>query len=271
MARDSGVRRAILTSPSRLEVTLANVVNLLQSFLQMRHGVVSLLADDGIPDIAVGAGWSEGSDERYRMRLPQKAIDQIVATAMPLVAENIATHPAFSAADLDILGASDGARVSFIGVPIHVRDKVYGNLYLTEKRTGTFTVDDEEILTALAATAGVAIANARLFDETQRRQRWAQSSAEIMSSLVSGTSDEALTLLASRVNDLPDADLACVLLPRGPDDLVIAARNQSNDVLGEIASRDAVSGKVHASYLDFRGRTAPWSRVSIEAVLRARG
>ena len=56
-----------------------------------------------------------------------------------------------------------------------------------------------------------------------------------------------------------------------PDDLVTAARNQSNDVLGEIASRDAVSGKVHASYLDFRGRTAPWSRVSIEAVLRARG
>ena len=56
-----------------------------------------------------------------------------------------------------------------------------------------------------------------------------------------------------------------------PDDVVAAARDQANDVLGEIASRDAISGKVHASYLDFRGRTAPWSRVSIEAVLRARG
>jgi TRAP-type mannitol/chloroaromatic compound transport system substrate-binding protein len=56
-----------------------------------------------------------------------------------------------------------------------------------------------------------------------------------------------------------------------PDDLVAAARKQANDVLGEIASRDAISGKVHTSYLDFRGRTAPWSRVSIEAVLRARG
>src|SRR5512135_603563 len=49
-----------------------------------------------------------------------------------------------------------------------------------------------------------------------------------------------------------------------PNDLVTAARNQSNDVLGEIASRDAVSGKVHASYAAFRERTAPWSRVSIE-------
>ncbi|MGN6757515.1 MAG: ABC transporter substrate-binding protein, partial [Thermomicrobiales bacterium] len=62
-----------------------------------------------------------------------------------------------------------------------------------------------------------------------------------------------------------------VKLTAFPDDLVAAARNQSNDVLGEIASRDAVSAKVHQSYLDFRARTAPWSRVSIEAVLRARG
>src|SRR5205085_7920190 len=45
----------ILAAPTRLEITLANVVNLLQSFMQMRHGVVSLLADDGIPDLAVGA------------------------------------------------------------------------------------------------------------------------------------------------------------------------------------------------------------------------
>ncbi len=56
-----------------------------------------------------------------------------------------------------------------------------------------------------------------------------------------------------------------------PDDLVTAARNQSGEVLGELSSRDAISGKIHASYLGFRDRTAPWSRVSIEAVLRARG
>jgi TRAP-type mannitol/chloroaromatic compound transport system substrate-binding protein len=56
-----------------------------------------------------------------------------------------------------------------------------------------------------------------------------------------------------------------------PDDLVTAARNQSGEVLGELASRDAISGRIHASYLGFRDRTAPWSRVSLEAVLRARG
>ena len=62
-----------------------------------------------------------------------------------------------------------------------------------------------------------------------------------------------------------------VKLTAFPDDLVAAARNQSGEVLGELASRDAISGRIHASYLGFRDRAAPWSRVSIEAVLRARG
>ncbi|HTO61555.1 MAG TPA: nif-specific transcriptional activator NifA [Bradyrhizobium sp.] len=172
----------ILTAPSRLEVTLANVVNLLQSFLQMRHGVVSLLADDGIPDIAVGAGWSEGSDERYRMRLPQKAIDQVVATAMPLVAENIAIHPAFSAADMDALGASDTTRVSFIGVPIRIDEKVGGTLSIDRvlDERSVFRLDsDVRLLTMIANLIGqtvklhrvVARDRERLMTESYRLQK----------------------------------------------------------------------------------------------------
>jgi TRAP-type mannitol/chloroaromatic compound transport system substrate-binding protein len=56
-----------------------------------------------------------------------------------------------------------------------------------------------------------------------------------------------------------------------PEDLIAAARKQANDVLGELAGRSAMTGKVHASYVAFRERTATWSRVSIESVLRARG
>ena len=56
-----------------------------------------------------------------------------------------------------------------------------------------------------------------------------------------------------------------------PSDLVAAARKQSSEVLGELAARNAIGRKVHDSYLAFRERTAPWSRVSIEAVLAARG
>jgi TRAP-type mannitol/chloroaromatic compound transport system substrate-binding protein len=62
-----------------------------------------------------------------------------------------------------------------------------------------------------------------------------------------------------------------VKLRRFPDDFVAAARRQSADVLGEIAARDAVSGRIHESYLTFRERTAAWSRISLEAVLAGRG
>ncbi len=62
-----------------------------------------------------------------------------------------------------------------------------------------------------------------------------------------------------------------VKLAAFPADLIAAARKQANDVLGELARRSAITTKIHASYTAFRARTAPWSRVSIEAVLRARG
>jgi len=62
-----------------------------------------------------------------------------------------------------------------------------------------------------------------------------------------------------------------VKLTAFPADLVVAARKQSDDVLGELAQRSAISAKVHDSYTAFRAQTAPWSRVSIEAVLSARG
>ena len=143
----------ILTAPNRLETTLASVVNLLSSFMQMRHGVISLLADDGIPDITVGVGWNEGTDQRYRARLPDKAIGQIVATAVPLVAENVASHPAFSPADAMALGATDEVRVSFIGVPIRVGGRVIGTLSIDRVWDGrsVFRLDsDVRFLTMVA-------------------------------------------------------------------------------------------------------------------------
>jgi TRAP-type mannitol/chloroaromatic compound transport system substrate-binding protein len=62
-----------------------------------------------------------------------------------------------------------------------------------------------------------------------------------------------------------------VKLAAFPADLIAAARKQADDVLGELARRSAITGKIHTSYAAFRARTAPWSHVSIEAVLRARG
>ena len=146
----------ILNAPNRLETTLSSVLNVLSSFLQMRHGVISLLADDDVPDITVGIGWNEGTDERYRSRLPETAIGQIVATAVPLVVEDVATHPLFTT-DAIVLGAAEDTRVSFIGVPIRIGAKVIGTLTIDRVWDGrsVFRLDsDVRFLTMIANLIG---------------------------------------------------------------------------------------------------------------------
>ncbi|MFJ9736696.1 GAF domain-containing protein [Streptomyces sp. NPDC101166] len=104
---------------------------------------------------------------------------------------------------------------TFLGVPIRVRDQVFGNLYLTEKRDGAqFDEDDESVLSTLAVAAGVAIDNARLYEESRLRERWLQASAEITHSLMSGSErGEVLALIAERAREITGAALAVVALP----------------------------------------------------------
>ena len=104
---------------------------------------------------------------------------------------------------------------SFLGVPVRVRDEVFGNLYLTNKRSGgEFTEDDEAVLLALGAAAGVAVENARLYEAARRSQRWIQASAEVTTNLLSGTEPgEVLARIASQARELSDADLAILALP----------------------------------------------------------
>ena len=103
---------------------------------------------------------------------------------------------------------------SFLGVPVLVRGKVFGNLYLTERIDGgEFTADDEELVAALAATAGVAIENARLYEQSQRRQDWLQASAKITRQLLSAEGEEPLQLIARGARQIADADVVTVVLP----------------------------------------------------------
>ncbi|PZM94585.1 MAG: ATPase [Actinobacteria bacterium] len=103
---------------------------------------------------------------------------------------------------------------SFLGVPILIRDRVFGNLYLAEKRGGgEFTEDDEEIVVALAAAAGVAIDNAQLYEVTQRRERWMAASLEITKALLGEVRrTDALSLVARHAREVADAELVLVLL-----------------------------------------------------------
>ena len=105
---------------------------------------------------------------------------------------------------------------SFLGVPVIMRGVAYGNLYLTEKRDGeSFTAEDEEMVTLLAAQAAVAIENARLYESATRWSRELESLHEIVRSMVAEIDlDRLLELVCLRVRELIDARIALVALVR---------------------------------------------------------
>ena len=113
---------------------------------------------------------------------------------------------------------------SFLGVPVHLRGVVYGNLYLTEKAGGLdFTEDDEAAVVLLAGQAAVAIENARLYETATRWATQLESLNEVMDALVTEFDlDALLRLVADRLRHLIDARLVLVALPQG-DSLRLAA------------------------------------------------
>ncbi|WSC32878.1 GAF domain-containing protein [Streptomyces sp. NBC_01768] len=104
---------------------------------------------------------------------------------------------------------------SFLGVPVRVRDKVFGNLYLTEKRGGqAFDAEDETVLSTLAVAAGLAIENARLYAETRDRQRWQEANSEIVAALLSGADEgHVLQMIVDHSSHILAADLGVLALP----------------------------------------------------------
>jgi len=148
----------LLTSPQRLEVMLTNVIGVLSSFLNMRRGMIVMLEDEGEPElVCTGGGWSNEADRAPP--LPQGAIDQIVATATPLVVDDISTHALFNRSGY--LASTKGpSRVSFIGVPVKVDDRVRGTLSIDRSWDGhsEFRFDqDVRFLVMVANLVGQAV------------------------------------------------------------------------------------------------------------------
>jgi Nif-specific regulatory protein len=117
----------LLAVPARLETSFSGVLQLLASFLDMRHGLIALLDGHGVPEIVVGTGWSDANAKRYFDRLPEKAIGRIVATKMPLIIRQMKKDPLFENWDFSGWDPAQGD-FSFIGVPIKDRGNVIGTL-----------------------------------------------------------------------------------------------------------------------------------------------
>jgi signal transduction histidine kinase len=119
---------------------------------------------------------------------------------------------------------------TFLGVPIVIEGEAWGNLYLTEKDGGVFTVDDEEAAVVLADWAAIAITNSRLYravqerrDELERTIRGLETTTEISRALGGVTDlDRVLELVVKRSRALLDARAAEIVLVEG-DEFVIAA------------------------------------------------
>ncbi len=170
----------MLASANRLEVTLAGVLALMSSFLDMRHGLIALLDKAGKPEIVVGSGWSETNAKLYFDRLPERAIGQIVTTKMPLVVENVHSSTLFKGSDLAGWGPKNGEAFSLIGVPIKDGDDVVGTLTVDRNFTSRANVrfdHDVRFLTMVANLVGQTVRLQKLV--ARDRERLMQENARL--------------------------------------------------------------------------------------------
>src|SRR5688572_19292097 len=153
---------AVLVVGSGLDLAAAlqRIIEAAAELVHARYGALGVLDETGN---ALSEFITVGVSESQRAAigpLPKGhgILGLLIADPKPLRLPDLGEHP-------DSFGfpPNHPPMTSFLGVPIRVRDQVFGNLYLCDKADGdVFSDIDEEMTVALAAAAGVAIENARL-------------------------------------------------------------------------------------------------------------
>ena len=205
-----------------LEAALHRIVEIAASLVDARYAAMGVLGEDGRIVRFLTVGVTPEEIERIGPYPTGRGIlGELIRHPVPLRLHDLGSHPSSYG-----FPPNHPPMRSFVGVPVRVRDEVFGNLYLTEKHGGVdFDQEDELLLSTLAAAAGVAIENARLYDELRRRERWLLVSSDISHRLLSGSqAAEILSLFTSEAMDIADADLAAIAVPLpGTDRLVVEA------------------------------------------------
>ncbi|MCF2526538.1 GAF domain-containing sensor histidine kinase [Yinghuangia soli] len=198
-----------------LHATLHRIVEEAVDLVDARYGAIGVLGPEGADRHLVDF-ITVGLDEEQAARigdLPhgRGILGLLIDDPEPLKLDDLTLHPASYG-----FPADHPPMHSFLGVPIRLRDEVFGNLYLTEKRGRPgFTTEDKQVVRALAAAAGVAIENARLYAQAREREEWIQGSMDITTTLLSTEDpDEALQVVAKRARALAEADFAAIYLPQ---------------------------------------------------------
>ncbi|WP_415856828.1 GAF domain-containing protein, partial [Sinomonas sp. G460-2] len=184
-----------------LEAVLDRVVTSARELVRAKYAALGVLAPEGT---ALSHFVTVGMSDELTLEIGPRptglgVLGLLIRDPHAIRLHDLGTHP-----DSAGFPQHHPPMKTFLGVPIRVRDEVFGNLYLTEKIDGEdFNAEDEDLVVALAAAAGVAIENARLFDDTARRQRWLESSMEVAGALldvddldfgVEGVAERALAL-----------------------------------------------------------------------------
>ncbi|MBV8928176.1 MAG: GAF domain-containing sensor histidine kinase [Mycobacteriaceae bacterium] len=211
--RLDGLLEAMLVVNSGLELdqTLRTIVHTAIDLVDARYGALGVR---GYGHELVEFVY-EGIDEKTREligHLPEGrgVLGVLIDDPKPIRLDNIDHH----AASVGFPPNHPPMR-TFLGVPVRVRDEVFGNLYLTEKKNGQpFSEDDEVLVQAFAAAAGIAIDNARLYEQARARQAWIEATRDIATELLSGTEPGTVfRLIADAALKLTGAEATVVAVP----------------------------------------------------------
>lgn len=208
---------AVLAVSSGLDLdeTLSQIVAAARDLVDARYGALGVLGPRGKLARFIYLGIDDDT-RREIGDLPtgRGVLGVVIEGAKPLRLDDLSTHPMSVG-----FPANHPPMRTFLGVPIRARGEVFGRLYLTEKNTGQpFTEDDELVVQTLAGAAGIAVANARLYEDSRRRERWLEAAGEVTVQQLGGADPtDVLRLIASHARELTGADYTLIALPEDPE------------------------------------------------------
>ncbi len=218
-----------VTEDLELTAALQRIVAVARELVGARYGALGVIGDDGQLERFLHAGLS---DEQVRMLGAPPSGKGLLGAVITEGASIRLDHLSRDARSVGF-PAHHPPMDAFLGVPIHVDGTVFGNLYLTERAEGAFDDVDESLIAALAAMAGTAIANSRLYEHSQEDRRWLTASEQLTQRLLSG--DIA-------ADDLPPIIEVVRRVSQAPFVVIINANDATADAPTELAHQAGPDG-----------------------------